>query len=192
MTLLRTALLSLCAAAATSAFSISSIAHSGPACPQGTTVTWNENPDNPVFYLEDFSASVGSGQTTSCELHLTIEDGTPNRSLVLNQVSVWGRLSLVADGAATFYTSGYWSATAATQVTKKVESSTRSSFNDNVAIDTNLGLASPCVGSSGSVGILNLSFRVVSEEGKVSFGPERVGSRSYAVSEHLDFSWARC
>ncbi|CAI4210922.1 unnamed protein product [Parascedosporium putredinis] len=189
MSLVRTALLSLCAAATTSALKISSFTNSGPACPSGDSVTWNGSSTDPVFYLNDYSVSLDTRETVSCELHLVIDGGKAGEAVTVGEVSVWGRLGLASNGATTFYTSAFWSEDAGSPVTKKIESSTTSAFNGNVAIDANLGLSSPCIGSDGHVGILNLNFRVFSEGGKVTFGPQKAGS---AVSEHIQLTSAKC
>ncbi|PKS09293.1 hypothetical protein jhhlp_003907 [Lomentospora prolificans] len=215
MSLLKTVILSLCAAATTSALKITSFTHSGPACPQDSDVTWNGNSDAPVFYLEDYSAKVSPGEISNCALHLTIGSGKPNQALVLGEVSVWGGLGLAANGAATFFTSAFWAETAGdgyhvipldlpkttanlksrpppNQVTKRLESSTSRAFTGNVAVDADLDLASPCTSRDGYVGILTVNFRVLAEEGTVTFGPEKTGSKTKPVSEHLQFSWTSC
>lgn len=175
------------------ALRITSITHSGPGCPQDSTVDWEGSLDDLVFNLDGFRASVGTAQTTQCQLHLTLGDGNRGQRLVLRDVEVWGGLRMAAGAEAEFYTTAYWSEDAANEKTKKSTTSKSSTFDSNVAVRASLGLASQCVGSDGYVGILNVGFRVVSKQGTVTFGPQRGGAGTLSpVEEHLDLYWASC
>ncbi|CAI4212765.1 unnamed protein product [Parascedosporium putredinis] len=189
MSFLRTAFASLYLAAAASALTLSDWNSSGNSC---GSVTWNGNADKPVFYFEGFDATLSAGQSANCAVHLQFASGRPGYRLVLDEVSTWGNLRLDAGGAATFFTTSFWSESAADTANDRLESATRSAFTGDVAIDaTSLSLASGCVGASGAGGILNVNFRVVAEDGTVRFGPEK-GSKKAAVSQHLALKWVAC
>lgn len=203
------------AAAAASAARIRSLTHSGPGCPQDARVTWSGDLSDLTITLPDFSESLAAGQMTSCQVHLLVDQGESGKSLVLQDVVVRGGLYLSPNSKVDFYTTAYWSETASHtvsrviiacwdnlsqdsdisvfKVTKQTSTSSGSSaVVRNVAIAQRLGSSSPCVGSDGYVGILNVTFRIIAQEGgRVVFGRERVSSTS-PVTEALSFAWQSC
>lgn len=113
MSFLRTAFASLYLAAAASALTVSEWTSSGNSC---GSVTWNGNADKPVFYFEGFDATLSGVDAANCAVHLRFGSGRPGYRLVLDEVSTWGNLRLDAGGAATFYTTAFWSESAAATV----------------------------------------------------------------------------
>ncbi|KAF3802677.1 hypothetical protein GCG54_00013911 [Colletotrichum gloeosporioides] len=181
------------AATTASAARIRSLTHSGPGCPQDAKVTWSGDLSDLTITLSDFSESLAAGQMTSCQVHLLVDQGESRKSLVLQDVVVRGGLYLSPNSKVDFYTTAYWSEAASDTVTKQTSTFAGSSaVVRNVAIAQRLGSASPCVGIDGYVGILNVTFRIIAQEGgRVVFGRERVSSTS-PVTEALSFAWQSC
>lgn len=104
------------AASSAAALRIRSVTHSGPACPQGTKVTWSGGIDDLVITLSDFSETLTAGQMTSCQVHLLIDEGESGKALLLQDVVVRGGLYLSSNAKVDFYTTAYWSETASDTV----------------------------------------------------------------------------
>ncbi|KAF9869657.1 secreted protein [Colletotrichum karsti] len=172
---------------------IKSLTHSGPGCPQDAKVTWSGGLDDLTITFSDFSESLAAGQMTSCQVHLLVDQGEPGKALQLQDVVVRGGLYLGANSRVDFYTTAYWSETAGDTVTKQTTTSAGSSaVVRNVAVAQRLNSASTCVGGDGYVGILNVTFRIVSQAGRVVFGRERKESGTSPVTESLSFGWQSC
>ncbi|KAL0929648.1 uncharacterized protein CTRU02_215291 [Colletotrichum truncatum] len=187
-------LLALATTSIAGALRVKSLAHSGPACPQDAKVTWSGSLDDLTITLPDFSESLAAGQITSCQVHVLLDQGEPGKALLLQDVVVRGGLYLSANAEVDFHTTAYWSETASDTVTKQTSTSAGSSaVVRNVAVAQRLNSASTCVGKDGYVGILNVTFRIVSKGGsRVVFGKERKDSGTSPVTELLTFAWQSC
>ncbi|GKT41414.1 uncharacterized protein ColSpa_01595 [Colletotrichum spaethianum] len=185
-------LLSLATAA--SALRINSVSHSGPACPQDARVTWSGGLDDLTITLSDFSETLAAGQMTSCQVHLLVDGGEAGRALVLQDVVVRGGLYLSSNAKVDFYTTAYWSEAASDTVTKSTSTSSGAgAVARNVAVAQRVDTASTCVGGDGYVGILNVTFRIISQAGsRVVFGRERKDGGTSPVTEALTFKWQGC
>ncbi|TIC91060.1 hypothetical protein CH35J_011239 [Colletotrichum higginsianum] len=175
-------LLSLAAAAgAASAPSIKSVSHSGPACPQDARVTWSGDLDDLTITLPDFGETLAAGQMTSCQVHVLVDGGETGRALVLQDVVVRGGLYLSANAKADFYTTAYCTASGPGAVAL------------NVAVSQQVSTPSTCVGADGYVGILNVTFRIISKAGsRIIFGREHREGGTFPVTEEFTFKWQGC
>ncbi|KAF6800339.1 secreted protein [Colletotrichum musicola] len=186
----------LAALSAASALRVKSLTHSGPGCPQDAKVTWSDGGslDDLTVTLSDFSATLAQGQMTTCQVHILLEQGEAGRALSLQDVVVRGGLYMSANARVDFLTTAYWSETASDTVTKQSTTTSGASASvRNVAVAQRLGAASTCVGSDGYVGILNVTFRIISQAGsRVVFGRERKDSGTAPVTERLTFAWQGC
>ncbi|GJC84446.1 hypothetical protein ColLi_07284 [Colletotrichum liriopes] len=184
----------LALATAASALRVKSVSHSGPACPQDAKVTWSGDLDDLTITLSDFSETLTAGQMTSCQVHLLVDGGDAGRALVLQDVVVRGGLYLSSNAKVDFYTTAYWSEAASDTVTKSTSTSSGSgAVARNVAVAQRVNTASTCVGSDGYVGILNVTFRIISQAGsRVVFGKEHKDGGTSPVTEALTFKWQGC
>ncbi|GKT65116.1 secreted protein [Colletotrichum tofieldiae] len=184
----------LALATAASALRVKSVSHSGPACPQDAKVTWSGDLDDLTITLSDFSETLAAGQMTSCQVHLLVDGGDAGRALVLQDVVVRGGLYLSSNAKVDFYTTAYWSEAASDTVTKSTSTSSGSgAVARNVAVAQRVNTASTCVGSDGYVGILNVTFRIISQAGsRVVFGKEHKDGGTSPVTEALTFKWQGC
>ncbi|GKT92312.1 secreted protein [Colletotrichum tofieldiae] len=184
----------LALATAASALRVKSVSHSGPACPQDAKVTWSGDLDDLTITLSDFSETLAAGQMTSCQVHLLVDGGDAGRALVLQDVVVRGGLYLSSNAKVDFYTTAYWSEAASDTVTKSTSTSSGSgAVARNVAVAQRVNTASTCVGSGGYVGILNVTFRIISQAGsRVVFGKEHKDGGTSPVTEALTFKWQGC
>lgn len=94
-----------------SALTISNIRNSGSACPTPSNLDITATDSLPVLTVSipDFSAAADARNLSSCEIALTIADGEPGRSLVLESVEVWGKLALGSGARGRLLTAAYWS-----------------------------------------------------------------------------------
>ncbi|KAK1676624.1 hypothetical protein BDP55DRAFT_661621 [Colletotrichum godetiae] len=213
--MLRATALLLAVFGSAAALRIKSVTHSGPACPQSDRLTWSGGLDDLTITLPDFSETIAAGQTTSCQVHLLIDEGDPGKALLLQDVTVSGGLYLSSNTKVDFYTTAYWSETASDTVSRctcllgvrwrkvadwsnKVAKSTSTASGSaavfrNVDVAQRVNSASPCTGSDGYVGILNVAFRIISQGGGlVFFGKERKDVDTSPVVESLAFKWQSC
>ncbi|KXH52387.1 hypothetical protein CNYM01_03450 [Colletotrichum nymphaeae SA-01] len=198
------------------ALRIKSVTHSGPACPQTDRLTWSGGLDDLTITLPDFSETLAAGQTTSCQVHLLIDEGESGKSLLLQDVTLSGGLYLSSNTKVDFYTTTYWSETASDTVSllytligcwtedrmltcgEKVTKSTSTASGStavfrNVDVAQRVNSVSPCTGADGYVGILNVTFRIISQGGGlVIFGKERKDGATSPVTESLALKWQSC
>ncbi|KAI3533842.1 hypothetical protein CSPX01_12462 [Colletotrichum filicis] len=176
------------------ALRIKSVTHSGPACPQTDRLTWSGGLDDLTITLPDFSETLAAGQMTSCQVHLLIDEGEPGKSLLLQDVTLSGGLYLSSNTKVDFYTTSYWSETASDTVTKSTSTASGSTaVFRNVEVAQRVNSVSPCTGGDGYVGILNVTFRIISQGGGlVIFGKERKDGATSPVTESLALKWQSC
>ncbi|TQN65947.1 hypothetical protein CSHISOI_09338 [Colletotrichum shisoi] len=172
-------LLSLAAAAAAVfALGIKSVSHSGLACPQHARVTWSGDLDDLTINLPDFGETLAVDQMTSCQVHVLVDGGEAGRALVLQDVVVRGGLYLSANAKITKPTS---TASGPGPVAR------------NVAVSQRVSAPSTCVGADGYVGILNVTFRIISKAGgRIIFGREHREGGTFPVTEEFTFKWQGC
>ncbi|KAL2881218.1 hypothetical protein SGCOL_003509 [Colletotrichum sp. CLE4] len=192
--MLRATALLLAVFGSAAALRIKSVTHSGPACPQSDRLTWSGGLDDLTITLPDFSETIAAGQTTSCQVHLLIDEGDPGKALLLQDVTVSGGLYLSSNTKVDFYTTAYWSETASDTVAKSTSTASGSAaVFRNVDVAQRVNSASPCTGSDDYVGILNVAFRIISQGGGlVFFGKERKDGDTSPVVESLAFKWQSC
>ncbi|OHF04662.1 hypothetical protein CORC01_00133 [Colletotrichum orchidophilum] len=184
----------LVAVGSAAALCIKTVTHSGPACPQRDRVTWSGGLDDLTITIPDFSETLASGQMTSCQVHLLIDEGDSGKALLLQDVTVSGGLYLSSNTKVDFYTTAYWSETAFDTVTKSTSTSSGSTaVFRNVDVAQRVNSASPCVSGDGYVGILNVTFRIISQGGGlVVFGKEHQDGITSPVTESFAFKWKGC
>ncbi|WQF87818.1 hypothetical protein CDEST_12832 [Colletotrichum destructivum] len=188
-------LLSLAAGAgAASALSIKSVSHSGLACPQDARVTWSGDLDDLTITLPDFGETLTTGQMTSCQVHVLVDGGEAGRALVLQDVVVRGGLYLSTNAKVDFYTTAYWSESASDVITKSTSTASGpGAVARNVAVSQRVSTPSTCVGADGYVGILNVTFRIISKAGsRIIFGREHREGGTFPVTEEFTFKWQGC
>ncbi|SPN99898.1 uncharacterized protein DNG_02750 [Cephalotrichum gorgonifer] len=181
-----------------SALRITSIKTSGTACPSTAAEsvtsagTLSDLTVTLPAYDVSLDASQGQNSSTNCALMIAFDKGEVGKSLVLESVKVWSGLTLEAGGAATLFTSAFWSENPSNTIVARRETSSTPAYADNVSINSDLGVPSSCVEESGNVGILNVNFRVLATKGVVTLGPETVGGKKQPATEHLGFKWVDC
>lgn len=114
--MLRSAALLLAIIGSAAALRIKSVTHSGPACPQSDRLTWSGGLDDLTIALPDFSETLATGQMTSCQVHLLIDEGESGKALLLQDATLSGGLHLSSNTKVDFYTTAYWSETASDTV----------------------------------------------------------------------------
>jgi hypothetical protein len=92
---------------------------SGSGCPQGTTdfLTQPDGVDYLEFMHRNFSAIAGGGAaprivSKNCEVHLSLDAGTPGWQAALGKLTVLGEASVAPNATFTAYVTSYWSFTA--------------------------------------------------------------------------------
>jgi hypothetical protein len=108
-------LVALCVSAS-SAVRITSVKHSGSACPQGSSVAVSGPYDDLRLTLNGFKANLPDAD--SCLVTIQLDQGPPGKVLVLDEASVQGALSLSAGSDVTFYHTAFWSETAGRTVSR--------------------------------------------------------------------------
>ncbi|KAK1623946.1 hypothetical protein BDP81DRAFT_410247 [Colletotrichum phormii] len=192
--MLRATAILLAVIGSAAALRIKSVTHSGPACPQSDRLTWSGGLDDLTITLPDFSETLAAGQMTSCQVHLLIDEGDPGKALLLQDVTVSGGLYLSSNTKVDFYMTAYWSETASDTVTKSTSTASGSAaVFRNVDVAQRVNSVSPCTGGDGHVGIMNVTFRIISQgRGLVVFGKERKDGATSSVAESLAFKWQSC
>ncbi|KAK0730968.1 hypothetical protein B0H67DRAFT_548810 [Lasiosphaeris hirsuta] len=145
---------------------------------------------DPSITYNSFSARYpGETQTVNCEVHIQASGASPGWQVALKDNWVRGRVALGPGTSLTYYTSVYFSQDAAR--TDSVRGTVNNNGGDILRQDVTLHSElrnkawSPCTGSDGYTGILNINFR-----GALT------GDGSWATFEaynqNWDLEWRRC
>ncbi|KAK3329858.1 hypothetical protein B0H66DRAFT_597422 [Apodospora peruviana] len=167
---------------------ISTITYSGNGCTRDPKLSGDFN--DPTFSYNNFAASLpGTNQTLNCEVHIQATGASSGWQVALKDNWVKGHLVLDPDTCLDYYTQVYFSQNAAKTGTARGRIRNTGDARTDQAVTLRSNLAgnqvwSPCTGSDGSPGILNVNFRgALSGDGKAYFE---------AFTENWDLEWRRC
>ncbi|KAK3309757.1 uncharacterized protein B0T15DRAFT_388053 [Chaetomium strumarium] len=167
---------------------ITSITFSGNGCARDPKFSGNFN--NPSVTFTDFAAaSPGANQTLNCEVHLQATGASPGWQVALSRNTVKGYVVLPPGTALNYYTTSYFSQDAGKTCTLRgsVSNTGSGTVNQGVTLVSSAGgdkAWSPCTGSDGYTGILNVNFRgALTGDGRAYFE---------AQTEEWDLEWRRC
>ncbi|KAK4098789.1 hypothetical protein N658DRAFT_517764 [Parathielavia hyrcaniae] len=167
---------------------ITSITYSGSGCHKDPKFSGSF--DDPTVTFHHFAASLpGANQTVNCQVHLQAKGASPGWQVALKSNKVKGHLVLRPGTTLTYYTTVFFSQDAAKTDTMAGSLSNKGdkTYNEAVTLVAKADgtkVWSPCTGSDGYTGIMNINFRsVLAGEGRAYFE---------ANTEAWDVEWRRC
>ncbi|KAK4044375.1 hypothetical protein C8A01DRAFT_31430 [Parachaetomium inaequale] len=167
---------------------ITSISYSGNGCTKDPKFSGNFN--DPTLTFANFAASLpGANQTVNCQVHLQGLGASPGWQVALKSNVVKGYVVLAPGTALTHYTTVFFSEDAAS--TDTIRGTIANDGAGTVKEDVTLVAKadgtkawSPCTGSDGYTGIMNINFRgALTGDGKAYFE---------ADTEEWELEWRRC
>ncbi|KAI8963002.1 hypothetical protein F5Y11DRAFT_321073 [Daldinia sp. FL1419] len=180
---------------------IQSVSFSGNGCPQdGGKKQVSGGWQHFTFTLPDFAATYGGSKPKSvnCQAHMSLAGGEPGWQVALKDVWTRGHVELEPDVKLTQYITTYYSQDAANTIStvQTVTSPSNSTLARDMTIHASIpkgsAVWSPCSGSKGNVGILNVNFRIAfTSHSSASYGYFGGGKNS-TVSERWGWTWRRC
>ncbi|KAK1970822.1 hypothetical protein LY78DRAFT_717137 [Colletotrichum sublineola] len=105
----------------------------------------------------DFRKTIAADQVSNFQVHLLLHGGEAGHALVLQDVVVCGGLCLSPNVKMDFYTTVYRSEVVSETVIVPVVR--------NMAVSQRVNSVSTCVTGDGHVGILDITFRIISQAG---------------------------
>ncbi|KAK3393409.1 hypothetical protein B0H63DRAFT_491393 [Podospora didyma] len=165
---------------------ISSISYSGNGCIRDPKYSGDFS--DPTFTYSNFAASLpGENKTLNCEVHIQTTGTSAGWQVALNNNWIKGHLVLGPGTALDYFTTVYFSQSASNTATGRGKWYNRGENTVDQSVTLRNSLAqvwSPCTGSDGSIGILNVNFRgALTGSGKAYFE---------ALSENWDLEWRKC
>ncbi|KAI1377021.1 hypothetical protein F4677DRAFT_417078 [Hypoxylon crocopeplum] len=180
---------------------IQSVSFSGNGCPQNGGKKWISGGwQHFAFTLPDFAASYGGSKPKSvnCQAHMNLAGGEPGWQVALKDTWTKGHLELDPDVKLTQFITTYYSQDAANTIStvQTVTTPSNSSIVQDITIHSSIPkesvVWSPCAGSSGVVGILNVNFRVAFTSTNGASYAYFGGGKNSSVSESWGWIWRRC
>ncbi|KAI0160839.1 hypothetical protein GGR52DRAFT_148748 [Hypoxylon sp. FL1284] len=180
---------------------IRSVSFSGNGCPQdGGTKNVSGGWQHFAVTLPDFAVSYGGTKPKSanCQAHMSLEDGEPGWQVALRDVWTKGHLELEPAVKLTQFITVYFSQNAADSVstTQTVTSPADSKLSKDITIHSSIPrertVWSPCSGSAGYFGLLNVNFRIAFTSSDTNSYGFYGGSRNSSVNERWGWIWRRC
>ncbi|KAH6854108.1 hypothetical protein B0I37DRAFT_22143 [Chaetomium sp. MPI-CAGE-AT-0009] len=166
---------------------ITSITFSGSGCARDPKFSGSFN--DPTVTFNNFAASLPGSQTLNCQVHLQASGASPGWQVALKTNVVKGRVLLSPGTTLTHYTTVFFSQDAGRSdtISGSVSNSGGGTVNEGVTLVANADggkVWSPCTGSDGYTGIMNINFRgALAGDGKAHF---------VADTEQWDLEWRRC
>ncbi|KAL1837202.1 hypothetical protein VTJ49DRAFT_4153 [Mycothermus thermophilus] len=167
---------------------ISSITFSGSGCTRDPKFSGTFS--DPKLTFHDFSATLpGKNQTVHCQAHLQATGGSKGWQYAVKSNTIRGHVVLQPGTALTHYTTVYFSQKPADTESFKdtLSNSGNRTINRSVVLagkSDGKKVWSPCIGSDGYTGMLNVNFRaVLTGDAKAYFE---------ATSEEWDVEWRQC
>ncbi|KAK4129057.1 hypothetical protein N657DRAFT_639604 [Parathielavia appendiculata] len=167
---------------------ITSITYSGNGCQRDPKFSGSFNDPTVTFY--NFAASLpGANQTVNCQVHLQAKGASPGWQVALKSNVIKGHVVLGPGTTLTHYTTVFFSQDAAKldTVSGSISNNGEKTYNEGVTLVAKADASkvwSPCTGSDGYTGIMNINFRgSLTGEGKAYFE---------ANTEAWDVEWRRC
>ncbi|EGS18973.1 uncharacterized protein CTHT_0055900 [Thermochaetoides thermophila DSM 1495] len=167
---------------------ITSITYSGNGCVRDPKLSGSFN--DPTFTYQGFTLSLPTNTTANCQIHIQASGAGPGWQVALKSSQVKGRLVLTPGTSLTHYTTVFFSQnpTKTSTVSGTVSNDSRNTISRSVTLvskaDSSELAWSPCTGSDGYTGIMNVNFR----------GVLSGNSRAYfeAQTETWELQWRRC
>ncbi|KAL2271412.1 hypothetical protein VTJ83DRAFT_783 [Remersonia thermophila] len=167
---------------------ISSITFSGSGCVKDPKFSGTFN--DPTLTFSNFAAALpGKNQTTHCQAHIQASNGSKGWQFALKSNTVRGHVVLQPGTSLTRYTTIFFSQnpTATGSFKDTITNDGNKTINRAVVLtgdSDSRTVWSPCIGSDGYTGILNVNLRaVLSGDAKAYFE---------ANSEEWDVEWRKC
>jgi len=166
---------------------ISSITFSGSGCARDPKFSGSFN--DPTITFSSFAASLPGSQTLNCQVHLQATGASPGWQVSLKTNVIKGRVYLTPGTSLTHYTTVFFSQDAARSdtISGTVSNDGDGTVNEGVTLVAKADASrvwSPCTGSDGYTGIMNINFRgALTGDGKAQF---------VADTEEWDLEWRRC
>ncbi|KAL2126966.1 hypothetical protein VTI74DRAFT_11546 [Chaetomium olivicolor] len=167
---------------------ITSISFSGNGCVRDPKFTGSF--DDPTVTFYNFAATLpGANQTVNCQAHLQATGASPGWQVALKSNTVKGHVVLQPGTTLAYYTTVYFSQDASNTDTLKgaISNTGSTTINQPVTLVSKADADkawSPCTGSDGYTGIMNINFRgALNGEGKAYFE---------ALTEEWELEWRRC
>jgi hypothetical protein len=166
---------------------ITSITYSGNGCARDPKFSGNFN--DPTVTFSTFSASLPGSQTLNCQVHLQANGASPGWQVALKSNVIKGYVYLTPGTSLTHYTTVFFSQDAGRSdtISGTVSNNGDGTVNEGVTLVAKADASkvwSPCTGSDGYTGIMNINFRgALTGDGKAQF---------VADTEQWDLEWRRC
>ncbi|KAI1415447.1 hypothetical protein F5Y13DRAFT_144405 [Hypoxylon sp. FL1857] len=180
---------------------IKSVSFSGNGCPQdGGKKQISGGWQYFSVTLPDFAASYGGSKpkTVNCQAHMNLEGGEPGWQVALKDIWTKGHLELEPEVKLTQYITTYYSQDAANtgSTVQTVTTPSNSSLSRDITIHSTIPkestVWSPCTGSDGNVGLLNVNFRIAFTSPNTNSYAYFGGGKNSTVSERWNWTWRRC
>ncbi|KAK3694391.1 hypothetical protein B0T22DRAFT_452367 [Podospora appendiculata] len=171
---------------------IASVAYSGNGCPRNIKQYGDFN--DPTFKFTDFNLSYPgpTTQTLNCQVMIQTTGASPGWQVAVSDNWVRGHVYLEPGTALDFLTTVYFSQSASQTASVRGRINNRdgsSTLDQSVTLHNDLTSSrvwSPCTGSDGTTGILNVNFR------GVLTGDGSSKAHFEASTENWDLDWRRC
>ncbi|KAK4156618.1 hypothetical protein C8A00DRAFT_30471 [Chaetomidium leptoderma] len=165
---------------------ITSISFSGNGCVQDPKFSGSFT--DPTVTFRNFAVANPGNKTVNCQVHLQASGASPGWQVALKTNVVKGHVVLTPGTAVTHYTTVYFSQDAGNTCTstESISNNGDSNINQDITVVSKADrkVWSPCTGSEGSTGIMNINFRsALTGDGKAFFE---------ANTEEWDLEWRRC
>ncbi|KAI1761101.1 hypothetical protein GGR53DRAFT_44545 [Hypoxylon sp. FL1150] len=178
-----------------------SVSYSGNGCPSASpAVDRSGGFDDIALRLNAFEATTAgtvADTSVNCQAHLSISGAAAGWQVGVKDVYVQGHLVLDPGAELDYYVTSFWSEDAAKTATIRGTLSnggaTRLSqdVTAHSAVPDGQVVYSPCVGSAGDVGLLNVNFRVALQADGAQYGYFGKDADTTA-SENWSYVWRRC
>ncbi|KAI1779605.1 hypothetical protein F4818DRAFT_146249 [Hypoxylon cercidicola] len=179
---------------------VASVSYSGSGCPSSAPgVDRSGGFDDMALRMNAFEATTAGGvadASVNCQAHLAISGSAQGWQVGVRDVDVRGHLVLDPGAALDYYVTSFWSEDAEKTVTIRGTFSNGGAgrLNQDVTahstVPDNQVVYSPCVGSGGNVGLLNVNFRVALQAaGQYGYFGKDADT---TASENWSYVWRRC
>ncbi|KAI1203957.1 hypothetical protein F5X97DRAFT_337821 [Nemania serpens] len=179
---------------------IASISYSGTGCPSSSPGVERTGAGfNDIgFRLNGFAATLPGIETstTACQIHLQATGCAAGWQVGIQSATVKGHLVLDPGASITWYLTSFWSenAAATSTISGTISNTGSSRLDDDVARSASAGAVawSQCArGGDGSLGILNVNFRVALDAPGKQYGYFGKDAGT-ATAESWNYVWRQC
>ncbi|KAI2602852.1 hypothetical protein GGR54DRAFT_465840 [Hypoxylon sp. NC1633] len=180
---------------------IASVSYSGSGCPSASpAVDRSGGFDDISLRLNSFEARTSTNvadSSVNCQAHLTIDGSAAGWQVGVKDVYVKGHLVLDPGASLDYYVTSFWSDSA--EKTSTIDGTLSNSGSGRLEQDVTAHSTVPdaqvvysaCTGSKGTVGLLNVNFRVALQADGAQYGYFGKDSDTSA-SESWSYVWRRC